>query len=128
MEWHCVLARGVGVIFALPLLFFWVTGRIERGLGLKPSAFSCSAACKAVGWWMVSSGLVERTDVSQYRLATHMLLACFIFTATMVVARGLALYSAAPADRSTQRTAGILVLLVLLQIYPARWLPVSMPA
>ena len=71
----------------------------------------------AVGWWMVASGLAERTDVSQYRLATHLLLACLIFTATMVVARGLAPHSAAPADRATQRFAGILVVLVLLQIY-----------
>lgn len=118
-EWvHRVLARGVGVIFALPLLFFWVTGRIERGLGPKLVGLLLLGGLQgAVGWWMVSSGLVERTDVSQYRLATHMLLACFIFTATMVVARGLAPHSAAPADRSTQRTAGILVLLVLLQIY-----------
>ena len=57
---------------------------------------------------MVASGLVERTDVSQYRLATHLLLACLIFTATMVVARGLAPHSAAPADRATQRFAGLL--------------------
>ena len=66
---------------------------------------------------MVASGLVDRTDVSQYRLATHLLLACLIFTATMVVARGLAPHSAAPADRPTQRFAGLLLILVLLQIY-----------
>jgi cytochrome c oxidase assembly protein subunit 15 len=66
---------------------------------------------------MVASGLADRTDVSQYRLATHMLLACLIFTATMIVARGLAPHSAAPAPRATQRFAGILVVLVLAQIY-----------
>ena len=43
----------------------------------------------AVGWWMVASGLVERVDVSQYRLATHLTLACLIFAAIMIVARGL---------------------------------------
>ena len=26
----------------------------------------------AIGWWMVASGLVDRVDVSQYRLATHL--------------------------------------------------------
>lgn len=118
-EWvHRLLARGVGIIFALPLLFFWVTGRIERGLGPKLVGLLLLGGLQgAVGWWMVASGLVERTDVSQYRLATHMLLACLIFAATMVVARGLAPHSAAPADRSTQRMAGVLVLFVLLQIY-----------
>jgi cytochrome c oxidase assembly protein subunit 15 len=118
-EWaHRILARGVGVVFALPLIFFWATGRVERGLTPKLVGLLLLGGVQgAVGWWMVASGLIERTDVSQYRLATHMLLACLIFTATMVVARGLAPHSAAPADRGTQRFAGVLVFLVLLQIY-----------
>jgi cytochrome c oxidase assembly protein subunit 15 len=118
-EWaHRVLARGVGVVFALPLLFFWVTGRLERALKPKLVGLLALGGLQgAVGWWMVASGLGERTDVSQYRLATHLLLACLIFTATMVVARGLAAHSEAPADRAVQRFAGILVFLVLLQIY-----------
>jgi len=118
-EWaHRMLARGVGVIFAVPFLFFWVTGRIERGLWPKLAGlFVLGGLQGAVGWWMVASGLTERTDVSQYRLATHLVLACFIFTATMVVARGLAPHSEPPADRSTQRFAGFLVIAVLIQIY-----------
>jgi cytochrome c oxidase assembly protein subunit 15 len=118
-EWvHRILARSVGVIFALPLLFFWATGRIERGLAPKLVGLLLLGGLQgAVGWWMVASGLVERTDVSQYRLATHLLLACLIFTATMIVARGLAPHSEAPAPRTTQRFAGILVVLILVQIY-----------
>ena len=118
-EWaHRILARGVGVVFALPLLLFWATGRLESALKPKLVGLLLLGGLQgAVGWWMVASGLVERTDVSQYRLATHLLLACLIFTATMVVARGLAPHSAAPADRATQRFAGLLLVLVLLQIY-----------
>ena len=71
----------------------------------------------AVGWWMVASGLVDRVDVSQYRLATHLTLACLIFVAIMVVARGLAPHSEAPADEGTQRFAGFLVLAVLIQTF-----------
>ncbi|TIY00599.1 MAG: heme A synthase, partial [Mesorhizobium sp.] len=63
------------------------------------------------------SGLVDRVSVSQYRLATHLTLAALIFTATMVVARGLAPHSEPAADRSTQRLAGFLVLLALMQVY-----------
>jgi len=115
---HRILARSVGVVFALPLLFFWLSGRLERGLKPKLVGLLALGGLQgAVGWWMVASGLVERTDVSQYRLATHMLLACLIFTATMVVARGLAPHSEAPAQRSTQRFAGLIVILVLVQIY-----------
>jgi cytochrome c oxidase assembly protein subunit 15 len=118
-EWaHRILARGVGAVFALPLLLFWATGRLESALKPKLVGLLLLGGLQgAVGWWMVASGLVERTDVSQYRLATHLLLACLIFTATMVVARGLAPHSAAPADRPTQRFAGLLLVLVLFQIY-----------
>ena len=119
MEWaHRLLARGVGFIFALPLLFFAVTRRIESGLGPKLVGILLLGGLQgAVGWWMVASGLVDRVDVSQYRLATHLTLAAFIFTATMVVARGLAPHSQPAADRSTQRLAGIIVILVLIQLY-----------
>ncbi len=118
-EWaHRFLARGVGFVFALPLLFFVATGRVERRLAPKLVGLLVLGGLQgAVGWWMVASGLVDRVDVSQYRLATHLTLACLIFAATMVVARGLAPHSEPPADADTQRFAGILVLLVLLQIF-----------
>lgn len=118
-EWaHRVLARGVGFVFAVPLVFFLWSGRIERGLGVKLGGILALGALQgAIGWWMVSSGLAGRTDVSQYRLATHLTLAATIFAATMIVARGLAPHSEAPADRVTTRFAGILVLMVLFQIY-----------
>ena len=118
-EWaHRILARGVGFVFALPLLFFWATGRVEQGLSPKLVGLLLLGGLQgAVGWWMVASGLVDRTDVSQYRLATHLTLACVIYVAIMVVARGLAPHSEPPADRATQRFAGFLVLAVLVQTF-----------
>jgi cytochrome c oxidase assembly protein subunit 15 len=118
-EWaHRLLARGVGFIFALPLVYFAATRRIERGLAPKLVGILALGGLQgAVGWWMVTSGLVDRVEVSQYRLATHLTLAAFIFTATMVVARGLARHSEPASDRSMQRLAGILVILVLVQLY-----------
>lgn len=118
-EWaHRLLARGVGFIFALPLIFFAATRRIERGLVPKLVGILLLGGLQgAVGWWMVKSGLVDRVEVSQYRLATHLTLAAFIFTATMVVARGLAPHSELATDRPMQRLAGFLVLLVLVQLY-----------
>ena len=111
-EWaHRILARGVGFVFALPLLFFWATGRIERGLMPKLLGILALGGLQgAIGWWMVASGLVERTDVSQYRLAMHLTLAAAIFAATMIVARGLAPHSEAEAGQATRRFAGLLVL------------------
>ncbi len=118
-EWaHRLLARGVGFVFALPLAFFWATRRIERGLAPKLVGLLLLGGLQGfVGWWMVASGLVERTDVSQYRLAMHLTLACIIFAAIMVVARGLAPHSEPPADRGTQRFAGWLVVATLFQVF-----------
>ncbi len=118
-EWtHRLLARGVGFVFALPLAFFWVTGRIESHLKPKLLGILALGALQgAIGWWMVASGLVDRVDVSQYRLATHLTLACIIFAAITIVARGLAPHTEIAADRATQRFAGFLVLAVLIQIY-----------
>lgn len=117
-EWaHRILARGVGLLVALPLAFFWVTGRLERHLKPKLLGLLALGGFQGfIGWWMVASGLAERTHVSQYRLMTHLLLACLIFTATMLIARGLAQHSVGPAKRETQRFAGWLVVLVLIQI------------
>jgi cytochrome c oxidase assembly protein subunit 15 len=118
-EWaHRLLARGVGFVFALPLIFFWVTGRLERHLRPKLAGLLALGGLQGgIGWWMVASGLAERVSVSQYRLAVHMTIACAIFAAVMVVARGLAPHTAAPARTVTQRMAGALVVLVVLQIY-----------
>jgi cytochrome c oxidase assembly protein subunit 15 len=118
-EWaHRLLARAVGFAFALPLVFLLWSGRIERGLGLKLTGlFLLGGLQGAIGWWMVASGLSQRVDVSQYRLAVHLTLACIIFAAIMVVARGLARHSAPAADRGTQRFAGWLVVAMLFQIY-----------
>jgi cytochrome c oxidase assembly protein subunit 15 len=118
-EWaHRLLARGVGFLVAIPLVLFWASGRLERGL--KPrlvGLLALGGLQGAVGWWMVASGLSERAFVSQYRLAIHLTFACVIVMAVTYIARGLAIYSQAPAGRGVQRFAGIMVLLVLVQIY-----------
>lgn len=119
-EWaHRLLARGIGVIFALPLFFFWVTGRIERRLRLPLLGILALGGFQGfIGWWMVSSGLAERTAVSQYRLATHLTIACLIFAACMWIYRGLCPHSddAHPTKRS-QGMAGAIAIMSLLQIY-----------
>ena len=118
-EWsHRVLARGVGFLVALPLAFFWLSGMLERHLKPKLLGLLALGGMQgAIGWWMVASGLSERVSVSQYRLATHLIMACLIFVATISIARGLAPHSAGPARDSTRRFAGWLVVGVLLQVY-----------
>jgi cytochrome c oxidase assembly protein subunit 15 len=119
-EWaHRLLARTIGLIFALPLAFFWLTGRVERRLRLPLLGILALGGFQGfIGWWMVSSGLVERTEVSQYRLATHLVIACLIFAACMWIFRALSPHSneAAPTDRS-RKMAMIIAIFSLFQIY-----------
>src|SRR5262249_3699939 len=79
-EWtHRVLGRLIGVAFLLPFLLFlwrgWITPEMRGRLW---TIFGLGALQGAVGWWMVASGLTERVNVSQYRLAFHLTLACVI--------------------------------------------------
>lgn len=79
-EWvHRLLGRVIGLAFALPMLWFWVRGAIPAGYKLRLAALLALGGLQgAIGWYMVSSGLVLRTDVSHYRLALHLLTALFI--------------------------------------------------
>lgn len=118
-EWaHRLLARGIGLVFALPLAWFWATGRLERAVKPKLLGLLLLGGLQgAIGWWMVTSGLAERVDVSQVRLAIHLTIACIIFVAIMAVARGLAPHSVPAASESTRRLSAALVILILAQIF-----------
>ncbi len=90
-EWgHRFLGRLIGIAFVLPLIFFAATRRINRSLGLKLTVlFFLGGLQGALGWWMVSSGLTERVDVSQYRLAMHLGLALILLAAMLWIALDL---------------------------------------
>lgn len=79
-EWsHRLLGRVIGLAFAIPLAGFAIRRAIPHGYGHRLLALLALGGLQgAVGWWMVSSGLVDRTDVSHYRLAAHLLTALFI--------------------------------------------------
>src|ERR1700761_645971 len=118
-EWtHRLIGRVIGVVFLLPLLWFlwrgWVGIRLRNRLWL---IFGLGALQGAVGWWMVASGLVNRVEVSQYRLATHLLLACAIYVAILWTAGRLDERAAIPVPRVVRATANALLVLVLGQIY-----------
>lgn len=90
-EWaHRLLARLVGVAFALPLAWFWAKGAIPQGFkGRLIALFALGGLQGAVGWWMVVSGLAQRTDVSHFRLSVHLLLALFILASLVWTALDL---------------------------------------
>lgn len=87
-EWaHRFLGRFIGIAFIVPFLIFWFCGKIPRAMiGRLGILFLLGGAQGALGWYMVQSGLSERVDVSQYRLAAHLGLAVLIFAAILWVA------------------------------------------
>ncbi|MEN2786714.1 COX15/CtaA family protein [Sphingomonas qilianensis] len=87
---HRVLARVIGLVFALPLLWFALRRQIPRGYGWRLVAILALGALQgAIGWWMVKSGLSERTDVSHLRLATHLTTALITLAGTVWTALDL---------------------------------------
>jgi len=118
-EWaHRFLGRIVGIVFLVPFIAFWWAGRLESGLKPRLAAlFVLGGLQGAIGWWMVSSGLVDRVDVSQYRLAVHLTLAAVIFAYCLWVARGLAPHSGGEAGFAARLLAPLIVLAVLAQIF-----------
>jgi cytochrome c oxidase assembly protein subunit 15 len=90
-EWtHRFLGRLIGVAFFVPCVVFWIAGYIpSRLLPRLLALFLLGGLQGAVGWYMVKSGLVDRTSVSQYRLMIHFGLALVILGYTLWLLLGL---------------------------------------
>ena len=77
-EWaHRFFGRLIGITFLLPLIYFSFKLELKK---LLPLYFIFFLICFQgfIGWYMVSSGLINRVDVSHYRLCVHLLIAFFI--------------------------------------------------
>lgn len=70
---HRLLGRVIGLAYALPLLWFWTRKAIPDGFKPRLLALLMLGALQGtIGWWMVSSGLVGRTEVAHEWLAVHL--------------------------------------------------------
>ena len=114
-EWvHRLLARLIGIAFALPLAWFWLKRAIPAGYKPRLLALLALGGLQGVvGWWMVSSGLTQDVKVSHFRLATHLLLALFTLGGLVWTALDLrALSRGEPRARLSRFTALALVMVV----------------
>lgn len=127
-EWgHRFLGRIIGLAFALPLAVFWYAGALRPGYPLKLLGVLALGGLQGViGWYMVKSGLVDRVDVSQYRLALHLTVAFIILALVVWLALELARpehghASAAPVERPLLPLVivGVLLLQVVIGAFVA---------
>lgn len=124
-EWvHRLLGRIIGLVFFVGVGWFAVRRAIPRGFGWRLVAlFVLGGLQGAVGWFMVMSGLENRTEVSPYRLSAHLLFALFLMGALIWTALDLRRLSERPQDRPARLTSwGMLALGTLfIQLMLGAW-------
>lgn len=123
-EWvHRLLGRVIGLAFALPLAWFWAKGSIPAGYKPRLLALLALGGLQGtIGWWMVSSGLSARTDVSHYRLAAHLLTALIILGGLVWTAldlKMLARNATAKPARLTRFSAVVFAILFIQMLFGA---------
>jgi cytochrome c oxidase assembly protein subunit 15 len=121
---HRLLGRVIGLAFGLGLLWFALRRAIPRGYGWKMvGLLLLGGAQGALGWYMVMSGLTQRTDVSHFRLSAHLLLALAIMSALIWVALDLRRLARTGEDRPSRLTGlSVLVLAaVTIQVLLGAW-------
>ncbi|WP_420319916.1 COX15/CtaA family protein [Flagellimonas sp.] len=90
-EWlHRVIGRLIGVVFIIPFLFFLIRKKLDGPTIKKCLVLLFLGGFQGfLGWYMVKSGLVDRPDVSHYRLAAHLTTAFLTFAYSLWVALDL---------------------------------------
>ena len=90
-EWlHRVIGRVLGLVFIIPFLYFLITRQLDKPTIKKTIILLILGGFQGfLGWYMVKSGLVDRPDVSHYRLAAHLTTAFVTFAFTLWIALDL---------------------------------------
>lgn len=117
-EWlHRVIGRLIGLVFFIPFLYFLITKQLTKSTIKKSIVLLCMGAFQGfLGWYMVKSGLVDRPDVSHYRLAAHLTTAFITFAYTFWVALDLIFPSKKEINKKFRNLVRIGLAVLLLQI------------
>jgi len=121
---HRLLGRLIGLIFAAGIAWFAFKRAIPRGYGWKMvGLLALGGAQGLLGWYMVMSGLSQRTDVSHFRLSAHLLLALAIMSALLWVALDLRRMAATGDDRPSRltRPAAVTLAILFVQLLLGAW-------
>ncbi len=111
---HRLLGRVIGLVFLIPLLFFYFKNKLTKSLTWKlAGVFVLGGLQGAMGWYMVASGLVDDPRVSHFRLTAHLGLALVIFSAEIWLALGLLQAGSASYRKLPLAVAGTVFLMAL---------------
>jgi cytochrome c oxidase assembly protein subunit 15 len=114
---HRLWGRLIGMVFGVPFLFFLFTRKIPPGKTPHLiTLFILGGLQGVIGWWMVKSGFVDRTDVSQYRLAIHLGMAFFILGYILWVAMDITHARGAHTPQALRPLAMIVTMAVFVTI------------
>ena len=124
-EWaHRLLGRLIGLAFAVPLVWFWMRRAIPQGYHWRLIGLLLLGGAQGfLGWFMVQSGLVDRTDVSHFRLSAHLLLALFIMAALIWTALDLRQLARSGQNRRARMTreGSITAFILFIQLLLGAW-------
>jgi len=114
---HRMIGRFLGLVFVIPFIYFLIKKKLSKKL-IKQSIilFALGGLQGGIGWWMVKSGLVNRPDVSHYRLAVHLITAFLTCAYTFWVALPLIFTDNNTGNFKLFRLNFILFILVIIQI------------
>ena len=117
-EWlHRVLGRFIGLVFILPFLYFLITKQLTKPTIKKAIILLFMGGFQGfLGWYMVKSGLVDRPDVSHYRLAAHLTTAFLTFAYTFWVALDLIFPNRKERDTKFRNLVRFTLVILVLQI------------
>jgi cytochrome c oxidase assembly protein subunit 15 len=110
-EWiHRFLGRLIGISFLIPLIYFTYRTSFKVMLNLY-LIFFLICFQGFIGWYMVSSGLVDRVDVSHYRLAVHLMIAFIILS--LILWNYFDLKNLIPPDKNINFNLSLFLLFII---------------
>lgn len=125
-EWfHRLLARAVGAVYTLGLVWFWIRGAIPTGFRPRLVGLLALGGLQGLfGWLMVQSGLVgDMTDVSHFRLSLHLLTALALLAGLVWTALDMRRLARDPAARPAPLTKGsaLVAAVLFVQLLLGAW-------
>ncbi|WP_136467356.1 COX15/CtaA family protein [Flagellimonas onchidii] len=117
-EWlHRVIGRLIGIVFIVPFLIFLIRKKLDRPTIKKSLVLLFLGGFQGfLGWYMVKSGLVDRPDVSHYRLAAHLTTAFLTFAYSLWVALDLKYPDKKQINTSIRNLIRIAYVFLVIQI------------